>query len=137
MSETNIEPVEDMLMEQLVRDGLQFVKSMTDYYGPEKGMEVWKSMGDAVGKSLQNKIFMMMLSGKTSVSVTFSCGSSNSDGNAVSVIKCIRLHSGLSLKEAKDCWEDSKNKPQLVQLKSSTIAMSFRTELRNLGCIVY
>jgi len=131
---TDIEPTEDMLMEQVISDGLQFVKSLTDYYGPEKGMEVWNTLSESVGKSLHNKIFMAMLTGKSFMTVTFAA---NNSGNAIPVIKCIRQHTGLGLKEAKDYWDASKITSQTIKVAKTDIAREFRDELRKLGCIVF
>lgn len=133
----NIEPTEDMLMEQVISDGLQFVKSLTDYYGPDKGMAVWNTLGESVGKSLHNKIFMAMLTGKPFMTVTFNAGPATNAGNAVPVIKCIRQYTGTGLKEAKDYWDASKITSQTIKVLNPATAREFRDELRRLGCIVY
>lgn len=130
------EPSEDMLLEQVISDGLEFVKSLTNYYGPEKGMEVFNSLGDAMGNTIKNKIFLAMLSGKTYLSVTFSAGAAETS-NAVPVIKCIRTFTGYGLKEAKDNWDASKIRPQTIKVNSAQIGKEFRAELKRLGCIVY
>lgn len=131
------EPTEDMLMEQLISDGLQFVKSLTDYYGPEKGMEVWNSFGDVMGKTIQHKVFMEMLMGKSFMTITFAAGNANNGGNAVPVIKCIRQYTGYGLKEAKDYWDASKTVAQTIKVDNPNMAQDFRRELRTLGCIIY
>jgi ribosomal protein L7/L12 len=98
-------------------------------------MEVWNTLGESVGKSLHNKIFMAMLTGY--MSVTFSAGAANNGGNAVPVIKCSRQYTGVGLKEAKDYWDASKITSQTIKVAKTDIAREFRDDLRKLGCIVF
>jgi len=129
-------PEPDHEMESVIADGIQFVTSLTAYYGPTKGMEVWDAMGEAVGKSLKHKIFMAMMSGGTSHTVAFRAAAAESAGNAVPVIKCITTFTGFGFKEAKDYWDASKINIQHIKCSDAKVATEFRKELRNLGCQV-
>lgn len=129
-------PEPDYELERVIGDGIQFIASLTEYFGAEKGMEVWNSMGDAVGKSLKHKIFLAMMMGGTSHSVSFRAGSAEGAGNAVPVIKCIRTYTGFGLKEAKDHWDASKINAQIIKCSDAKVATEFRKDLRNLGCFV-
>jgi len=132
-----ISDTDDVALEQVITDGIQFVKSLTEYYGSTKGQEVWRAMGDAVGKSLQNKIFLAMLTGQSGLNVSFKADKSISLNNAIPVIKCIRMHTGYSLRDAKDAWEESKLKTCIIQMSSGANVAEFRKDLRQLGCLVY
>lgn len=35
-------------LDSMVFDGIQFLESITRFYGPELGMEVWNKMGEAL-----------------------------------------------------------------------------------------
>lgn len=127
----------------LVSDGLRFLRSITDYYGHERGMEVWEAMGEAMGKEVKGKVFFAMLTGKTPNRVTFrrppnmkvaSFGSS-SGIPVVQVIKLIREYTGLGLKEAKDKWDQCIDFAVSVEVKDGE-AHSFERKLRDFGMIV-
>jgi ribosomal protein L7/L12 len=124
-------------MEMVVRDGIRFIESLTRHYGPERGQEIWKGIGDVVGKEVRGKIFFAMITGETlSDRVTFTCGDADRRGHDVPVIKAIRIASGLGLKEAKDQWDHSKTMRGVVQCSSYEDARALVKNLRDLGCSV-
>jgi len=118
-------------LDDIVLDGIKFLRSITDYYGQEKGMEVWHAMGSAMGEEIQGKIFFAMLTGTVSGKVKFH-NMQNTSGNAVAVIKCIREYTGLGLREAKDLWDLSKMKTVKIEV-SAKAHREFVDELRTLG----
>lgn len=128
---------QDIEMSQLVQDGIIFLSSITKYYGPTQGMEVWNAMGDAMGKTLKGKIFMAMLCGENGGIVNIDAGTAYHLGNAVAVIKCIRKYTQCGLKEAKDQWDMSKTQIVSITLSDANLAKDFRKELRDFGCIVH
>lgn len=73
-------------LDDVVLDGIKFLCSITEYYGEEKGMEVWHAMGPAMGEEVQGKIFFAMLTGTSTGRVRFH-SSNTPAGNAVAVIK--------------------------------------------------
>ena len=118
-------------LDDVVLDGIRFLRSITEYYGEEKGMEVWHAMGPAMGEEIQGKIFFAMLTGTVSGKVRFT-STNTPAGNAVAVIKTIRMYTGLGLKEAKDLWDMSKTSTVKVEVESGR-HQSFVAELRNFG----
>jgi hypothetical protein len=123
--------------QDIIDDGLAFLKSLTRYYGPEKGMEVWESMGDAIGVDVKGAIFFKMLVDPNATKVRFMAYSIGGDPqNAVFVIKAIRQYTGLGLKEAKDAWDGSKIKPVAVKTLDRLSRINLANELRQLGCRV-
>lgn len=118
----------------VVFDGIRFLESLTKYYGPDKGMEVWNSMGEAMGKEVKGKVFFAMLTGETGGRIRFRADKAE-QVNAVPVIKLIRTYTGLGLKEAKDLWDESKIRPTVIQVAPND-HRKFAKELRELGCLV-
>lgn len=122
-------------MEMVVRDGIRFMESLTRHYGAERGQEIWKDIGEVVGKEVRGKIFFAMITGETLTDrVTFTCGDAERRGHAVPVIKAIRIATGLGLKEAKDQWDHSKSTRGVVQCASYDDARDLVKNLRDLGC---
>jgi hypothetical protein len=124
---------DDSALEAVVFDGIRFLESLATYYGPEKGMAVWESMGEAVGRDVKGRVFFALLTGTHSGRIKFTANPANS--NAVAAIKCIRTHTGMGLKEAKDLWYASKTQPITIDVAPDR-QRAFAQELRNLGCNV-
>lgn len=120
-------------LENVVQDGFRFLESLTRYYGAERGMEIWQSMGEAVGKDIQGRIFFMMLTGESSDRVRIQQGTAD---NVVWAIKAIRAGTGVGLKDAKDAWNLCKTKKvTLVALDREHKREMVRT-LRDMGMVV-
>lgn len=122
-------------LEFVVRDGIRFLSSLTRHYGAEEGMRMWDEFGKIFGPEVKGKVFFAMLTGEMSDRVTFRAGKASSLGYAVPVIKAIRTHSGLGLKEAKDLWDASQNGQANVQCSNPDAARSLIRELLSLGCL--
>jgi ribosomal protein L7/L12 len=99
-----MEHTRDEVLEELISNGIGFLRSLTEYYGTDRGIEIWDQLGSAVGTDVQGQIFMRMLKG--SDHVVFSCKDPYTV-NAVGLIKCVRSYTGLSLQEAKYLWDKS------------------------------
>lgn len=120
-------------LDEVVFDGIRFLESMTRYYGAEKGMALWESMGEALGDEVKGKVFFSMLTGETSGRVRFSAGTAT---DAVGVIKAIRSATGVGLKEAKDYWDLSKVKIVSVEVHDRDAKRQLERSLRDLGLLV-
>jgi len=125
---------DDPTLEAVVFDGIRFVESLTTHFGPEKGMEVWEAMGNALGRDIKGRVFFAMMTGGTSGRIKFAAGTAV-QSNAVPVIKCIRSYTGFGLKEAKDLWDASKMQTTEIRV-SPDRQREFARDLRNLGCNV-
>lgn len=127
----------DETMDMVIRDGIRFMESLTRHYGSDRGQEIWEGIGEIVGKEVKGKIFFAMITGETITDrVFFNVGTADNRGNAVPVIKAIRVATGLGLKEAKDQWDNSKVGRGIVQCPSYDTARELIKDLRNLGCNV-
>jgi ribosomal protein L7/L12 len=127
--------MDDKLLNEVITDGINFLRSLTSYYGNDKGMEVWESMGDAMGKEVKGKIFFAMINGSHQNRLQFTCDQADKLGNNVQGIKTLRHYTGQGLKEAKDLWDDSKNGLVVVDCNNDQIR-GLRADLRALGCKV-
>jgi hypothetical protein len=84
--------------EEIINDGIHFMRTITECYGAEEGMKLWDQIVSVLDPCIKGDIFFAMLTGshgrllKVSGVVT----------NRVQAIKAIRTVSGLGLKEAKD-----------------------------------
>lgn len=119
-------------LDDVVFDGIRFLESLTRYYGPEKGMAVWESLGEAVGDEIKGKVFFSMLTGESSNRVRIQKGNCN---EAVAAIKAIRIGTGMGLKEAKDAWDLSGMKIVTLDVAHEEKRGMVRT-LRGIGMIV-
>jgi hypothetical protein len=120
-------------MDSIVFDGIRFLESITRYYGPERGMDVWNKMGESFGDEVKGKIFFAMLTGDTVGRVRFT---STNATNTVWAIKSIRVATGLGLKEAKDLYDSAKGKTVSVDVKTPNERRELIKCLRDAGCSV-
>ena len=121
----------------LISDAIRFLESLGNYYGAERAMDVWSALGPAMGDDVKGQVFMTMLSDNHSsmrlqLSRTYNLYNSGS-GVAVPVIKCIRTHTGLGLKEAKDIWDSTAIRAVWIDCTSRSSAKNAREELISLG----
>lgn len=126
-------------LEQVVYDGVKFLQSLTEHYGADRGMEIWESMGQILGKEVKGRVFFAMLTGETSGRVRFTIESApgSYNPNAVACIKAIRTATGFGLKEAKDLYDNSRNKSVQLDCITPEHSRKLAKELRDLGCRVY
>lgn len=90
----------------LIQDAINFMQSLSEYYGREQGLAHWDQISAALGHEIKTDIFMRLLTGGVRKTITLSRGI-QSQANAIKVIKVIRQASGLGLKEAKDFWDQT------------------------------
>ena len=121
------------MFNNLVTDGIQFLRSMTEYYGNEKGMEMWHDLGRVMGDEVQGQIFFAMLNGGSGNVVNIRANiATNPDINAVSAIKCIREYTNCGLREAKDMWDLSRATSVRVKVDPRR-RRDFVRDMRNIG----
>lgn len=123
------------LPQDLIHDGIRFLRTLTEVYGTEEGMRMWSEMGSVIGPNLHGQIFFAMLGGNNGRRLNIRAAQAEYNGNAVATIKCIRTYTGLGLKEAKDIWDQSKLRIESIECDSRRIS-DFSRELRQLGCSV-
>ena len=95
-------------LERIIPAGIDFIRTITQELGAEKGMEFWEELSRCLGDDVKGRIFFEMITGNESgTKVTFGgvkqlyC----TGGYKIHGIKCIRNACNLGLKEAKDIMD--------------------------------
>lgn len=91
----------------VISSGLQFMRSITEAYGAEQGMELWSQITDVLDPDIKGEIFFAMVTGSYN-DVIYIKGIELA-ANAVTCIKEIRNWTGLGLKDAKDAYDRAKS----------------------------
>lgn len=94
----------------IVSNGLHFMRSITEAYGAEKGMELWETITNTLDPDVKGQIFFAMITGTYNDRVHLKGLGDAAVHNAVSCIKEIRTWSGLGLKESKDMYDRLRNR---------------------------
>ena len=118
-------------LNDVVTDGVRFLKSIVRFYGSERGMEVWEKLGEALGQDIKGRVFFSILV-NNSTEVRIGRGSCN---NPVMAIRAIRVYTGASLKVAKDIWDDTGRKIVTVEVTQQHNQQEFIKELREIGMV--
>ena len=86
----------------IISNGLHFVRSITEAYGAEKGMELWEEIAGVLDPEVKGQLFFAMITGTYNDRIELRGMNSTGHHNAVACIKEIRQWTGLGLKESKD-----------------------------------
>lgn len=95
----------------VVSNGLHFLRSITEAYGTETGMELWEQIASVLDPEVKGQIFFAMITGTYNDRVHLRNLGTGATVNAVACIKEIRTWTGLGLKESKDIYDRLRNKP--------------------------
>ncbi len=108
MSNFELEHLADSTRDTIVMSGLQFMRSITEAYGADKGMLVWDKITETLGNDIKGAIFFRLMTGDGESTVTVTATNTktaqtgNSSGNFIEYIKTVRTFTGHGLKEAKE-----------------------------------
>jgi hypothetical protein len=126
----------------IITNGLHFMRSITEAYGADKGMELWDTITSALDPDIKGQIFFAMITGTYNDRVHLKGLGSLAVTNDVSCIKEIRTWSGLGLKESKDIYDrlrnrtfDSSPSQEFVKVKHEEYHKAV-AGLRNVGFVV-
>lgn len=88
--------------EDIINNGINFMRSITEAYGSEEGMKLWESITSVLDPDIKGKIFFALITGDYVGTITLT--SYKPSSNKVAMIKSIRSVDSrrLGLKEAKD-----------------------------------
>lgn len=89
----------------IISNGLHFVRSITEAYGAEKGMELWEQIASVLDPEVKGQIFFAMITGTYNDRIELKGVNHLGMNNGVACIKAIRQYSGLGLKESKDMYD--------------------------------
>lgn len=117
--------------EDIIQNGINFMRSITEAYGADDGMKLWDAIATTLDPEVKGQIFFAMLTGDYNGHVTIlSC---NQGADRIWRIKAIRAVTGLGLKEAKDLSDDLDSGKAIklnINPKQRNAALA---ELRNAG----
>jgi hypothetical protein len=94
----------------IICNGIHFMRSISEAYGAEKGMELWEQITSALDPDVKGQIFFAMITGTYNDRVHLKGLGNTAMNNGVSCIKEIRTWSGLGLKESKDMYDRLRNR---------------------------
>lgn len=123
----------------IISNGLHFMRSITEAYGSEKGLELWEQITSVLDPEVKGQIFFAMITGTYNNRVELK--KVDPDANAVWCIKAIRQWSGLGLKDAKDMFDRLRNRgpfgtSEFIKLGTHEDYHTAVTELRKVGFTV-
>lgn len=128
----------------IISHGLHFMRSITEAYGTDKGMELWEQIASVLDPEVKGQIFFAMITGTYNDRVELRGISSTGHHNAVACIKELRTWSGLGLKESKDIYDrlrtpildwNEKRKPESIKVNHEDYHRAV-AGLRNVGFTV-
>ena len=120
----------------IISNGLHFLRSITECYGAEKGMELWEQITDVLDPEVKGQIFFAMITGEYNDRITLK--GVMGTNNAVACIKEVRNWTGLGLKEAKDTYDRLRNlgsQPEIIMVKPQEYAYAV-SALRKVGYMI-
>lgn len=120
-------------LDDVINDGVIFVKSLTKHYGADKAMEVWEAMNVALGEEVKGRVFFRMIEGSSANEVKFRLGNIKQWGNLITAIKLVRQYTGYTLKEAKDLVDNSEYAPSIITINDYRQRIEFIREITNIG----
>lgn len=45
-------------LSEVIIDGIRFLESIARHYGPEKSIDIWDKMGEAMGQDIKGQVFL-------------------------------------------------------------------------------
>lgn len=119
--------------ENLIVSGTDFMRTVTETWGPEAGMEMWDTIATTVGQDFKGAVFFTMLTGTHLGDVRLHDADVQ---QYVEVIKTVRQFTGYGLKEAKDSCDYARGPIKKTQKLPVTVGkrQEFVKALRALGC---
>ena len=120
----------------VISNGLHFMRSITEAYGSDKGLELWEQITSVLDPEVKGQIFFAMITGQYNNRILLK--GLEEEINVIWCIKAIRQYTGFGLKEAKDLVDRLRSPlghTEHVTVKPEDYAHAFR-ELRKVGFIL-
>jgi len=89
----------------IISNGLHFMRSITEAYGADAGLELWEQITSVLDPDVKGQIFFAMITGQYNDRIHLKGLTIMGTNNAVSCIKEIRTWTGFGLKESKDLYD--------------------------------
>ena len=84
----------------IITNGLHFMRSITEAYGSDKGLELWEQITSVLDPEVKGQIFFAMITGQYNNRILLK--GLEEEINVIWCIKAVRQWTGYGLKEAKD-----------------------------------
>lgn len=129
-------PEDEML---LIQSGITFLKTITRYYGAEKGMQVWDDVNRSLGNELKGKVFFSLMTGEYADTIRIIGWTQLPSGlNKITFIKELRAATGLGLKECKDLAEEVTDHGRSITIRIADPMNRAKTVgiLKSIGCVI-
>ena len=97
----------------VISNGLHFMRSITEAYGADKGLELWEQITGVLDEDVKGQIFFAMITGQYNDRILLKGVTHMGTNNAVACIKEIRQWTGLGLKDSKDIYDRLRNRSHL------------------------
>jgi len=94
----------------IISNGLHFMRSITEAYGADKGLELWEQIAGVLDPDVKGQIFFAMITGNYNDRILLKGIGASAQNNAVNCIKEIRTWTGLGLKDSKDMYDRLRNR---------------------------
>ena len=94
----------------IISNGLHFMRSITEAYGADKGLELWEQIAGVLDEDVKGQIFFAMITGTYNDRILLKGIGASAQNNAVNCIKEIRFWTGLGLKDSKDMYDRLRNR---------------------------
>ena len=126
----------------IIANGLHFMRSITEAYGAEKGMELWDQISNVLDPEVKGQIFFAMITGNYNDKIVLKGVRNTGIQNAVACIKELRSWTGYGLKESKDMYDRLRDKSQMGLTANEDIKIHHEdynkavTGLRSVGFII-
>jgi hypothetical protein len=89
----------------VISNGLHFMRSITEAYGADKGLELWEQITSVLDPDVKGQIFFAMITGTYNDRILLKGVGASGQNNGVACIKEIRTWTGMGLKESKDMYD--------------------------------
>jgi hypothetical protein len=127
----------------IISNGLHFMRSITEAYGADKGLELWEQITSVLDPEVKGQIFFAMITGTYNDRVQLKGLSVSAQNNAVACIKEVRQWTGFGLKESKDLYDRMRQSVQhqgahrveYIKVKPDEYSRAV-SGLRNVGFLV-
>lgn len=126
----------------IISNGLHFMRSISEAYGADKGLELWEQITSVLDPDVKGQIFFAMITGTYNDRILLKGISASGQNNGVACIKEIRTWTGMGLRDSKDLYDRLCNRAFNSNLSQEYITVNPEqysqavSGLRNVGFII-
>lgn len=119
--------------DEIMMDGINFLRTITRAYGAEDGMRLWTQISDVLDPAIKGDILVELLCANTSADIVLR--KRDEKYNKILAVKAYRAATDASLKEAVDAINSFEQTNKLeITLLAGVVRHKIITEFRKAGC---